>query len=144
MDDEILLQVGALLHQRCASGVQNLLPEELDYIFLWELNTEIDDGTLDRYLGNSCGDRAIDVIHALERLGSVQMVGVLKRALALLPGGWCLDLEQRRMRVTAVPNYSQQFRALTQEYYDALSTEDIVSERMMARIAEAYQRSGIL
>lgn len=144
MDDEILLRVGRLLNERCTRGVQNLLPEELDYIFLWELNTEIDNGTFDSYLNNSCGDRAIDVVHALERLGSVQMVDVLKRALSLLPGGWCQDLEQRRMRVAAVPNFSQRFAALTEEYYDALSAEDVVSERMMTRIAEAYQRSGIM
>jgi hypothetical protein len=144
MDHETLLQVGAMLNDRCQRGVQNLLPEELDYIFLWELNAEIDDGTFDRYLCNSCGDRAIDVVGALERLGSVQMVGVLKRALSLLPGGWCLDLDQRRIRVMAVPNYSQQFRALTEEYYNALSDEDVVSERMMVRIADAYRRAGIL
>ena len=144
MDDEILLQVGSLLNERCQRGVQNLLPEELDYILLWELNAEIEDGTLDRYLCNSCGDRALDVIGALERLGSVQMVNVLKRALALLPGGWCIELDQRRLRVQAVPNFSSQYRALTQDYYNALNSEDVVSERMMARIAEAYQRNGLL
>lgn len=144
MDQDVLLQVGSLLNQRCANGVQSLMPEELDYILLWELNAEIDQGTFDQYLCNSAGDRAVEVVEVLERLGSVQLVGVLKRVLDLLPGGWCIDQNERSYRVAAVPDGSEQFRALTQEYYEALGTEDAVSERMMARIHDAYKRHGML
>ena len=144
MDDEVLLKVGSLLNQRCTSGDPNLMQEELDYILLWELNSEVSDGTFDQYLSNSSGDRAVEVVSVLERLGSVQLVGVLKRVLDLLPGGWCIDQNERRVRVSSVPNGSQKFHALTEEYYQALETEDTVSVRMISRIHDAYQRHGII
>jgi len=144
MDEEMLLKVGSVLNQRCSSGVQNLLQEELDYILLWELNSEVNDGTFDQYLCNSSGDRAVEVVEVLERLGSVELVGVLRRVLSLLPGGWCIDQNERSVRVASVPNGSAQFHALTEAYYAALEAEDTVSVRMISRIHDAYKRQGIL
>jgi hypothetical protein len=144
MDDEELLRVGSLLNQRCSGGAEHLLQEEMDYMLLWELNSEIDRGTFDQYLCSPSGDRAVEVVYVLERLGSVELSNVLKNVLTLLPGGWCVDINERRNRVYAVPNGGAQFRALTQAYYDALEVEQTVSENMMARIHAAYQRQGLI
>lgn len=144
MDDEELLKVGSILNQRCMSGVPDLMQEELDYMLLWELNSEIEQGTFDNYLTTAAGDRAVDVAAALDRLGSVQMVSVLKQVMQLLPGGWCEDQNDRRIRVAAVPNGSAMFKALAQAYLDALETEQYVSEQMMIRIYEAYLRRGFI
>lgn len=144
MDDEELLRVGSLLNQRCMGGVPDLMQEELDYMLLWELNCELDQGTFDQYLATAAGDRTPDVAAALERLGSIQMVAVLAQVAGLLPGGWCEDLNERRIRVAAVPNGPAMFRALTQAYYDALEAEQAVSERLMGRIRDAYVRRGII
>jgi hypothetical protein len=144
MDDEELLKVGSLLNLRCMGGVPDLMQEELDYMLLWELNSEIDRGTFDQYLTVAAGDRVLDVAAALERLGSTQMVAVLNQVIGLLPGGWCEDLNERRIRVAAVPNGPAMFKALTQAYYDALEAEQTVSERMMGRIHDAYIRRGLI
>ena len=144
MDDDELLKVGSVLNQRCMSGVPDLMQEELDYMLLWELNSEIDQGTFDQYLAKAAGDRTLDVASALERLGSVQMVSVLRQVISLLPGGWCENQNERRIRVAAVPNGPAMFKALTQAYYDALEAEQFVSEHMMLRIFEAYLRRGFI
>lgn len=144
MDDETLLKVGSVLNQRCNSGDPNLLQEELDYVLIWELNAQINEGTFENYLANQSGDRVAQVMDALERLGSIELIGILKEAVSLLPGGWCYDQNERRIRVAAVPNGSAHFRALTEDYYRALESEDSVSFNMMLRIHDAYKRHGII
>ena len=145
MDEAIRERVGAVLEERWGRlGVGGLLPEERDYILLWELNAEVSSGTFDQYLCNSSGGNAPAAVAALERLGSVRLLGILRRVLELLPGGWCADQDQRAARVAAIPGRRDVLRALTDDYYEAIVAETPVGERAVERLYLAYLREGLL
>jgi hypothetical protein len=145
MDEVLRRRIGELLHQRWERlGVDQLLSEERDYILLWELYAEVSNGTFDQYLCNSSGDHAPEAMAALERLNSVQLLGILRRVLEMLPGGWCADRDERNDRVAAVPGRWEIFRGLTDEYYESLVSEAAVGERAVERLHAIYQREGFL
>jgi hypothetical protein len=145
MDETQRQRAGALLNERWERlGLEGLLPEEQDYLLLWELNAEVSGGTFAAYLGNEAGDRAQQTLAALERLGSPGVSGILRRVLELLPGGWCADQDERARRLSRVPDRYQQIRKLTDEYYDAVPLEEAVGERAIEQIQAAYQREGLL
>ena len=84
----------------------------------------------------------MDALVALERLGSVQIHGILKRAIETLPGGWCANRYERWKNMEGISE--EAIRELTDEYYDALVSEAVVGERAVERVFSVYQREGLL
>jgi hypothetical protein len=124
-------------------GVDGVLPEERDYLLLWELNAEVSNGTFDQYLTNNSGDHAPEALATLQRIGCTQLAGILQRVLALLPDGWCLDRRERSRRVSLVADHYHVFRALTDEYYATLELESPLIQRAATALYPAYQRAGL-
>lgn len=145
MDEARRQRAGELLNERWERlGRDDLLPEEQDYLLLWELNAEVSGGTFDAYLSNESGDHAPRAVAALERLGSEEVLRILRQVLALLPDGWCADQNERGRRLARVPDRNHQFRTLTDAYYDAIGQEEAVGERAIERVQAAYLHEGLL
>ena len=143
MSDKQRRRSDKLLQRRWTRlGLDGLPPEERDFILLWELNAEVSNGTFDQYLSNSSGDHAPEAVAALERLGSIELLSILRLVLDALPGGWCADQDARAERARAVPE--DVFRFLTDEYYRAIVSEASVGDRASERVYTAHQRAGLL
>ncbi len=144
LDETLRQRIGKLFHERWGRlGLNGLLPEERDHVLLWELHMEVTDGGLDQYLGNSSGDHAEETVRALERAGLASLAGVLRRTLAALPDGWCMDRVERCRRVATLPHRWDVVGALTEEYYQAVATEP-PSDSLAESILAAYRREGLI
>lgn len=119
-----------------------LLPEEQDYLHIWWLSVEVNNGGFHQYFWNSAGDTAVETVAALKRMEATQTRGMLERALDLLEplGGFTADREARQERMKRLPEDSLLFDPLSDEFF--ASTEDL-DGKAMRRVADAYKRNGI-
>lgn len=144
LDETLRQRIGKLFHERWGRlGLNGLLPEERDHVLLWELHMEVTDGGLDQYLGNSSGDHAEETVRALERAGLASLAGVLRRTLAAVPGGWCVERVERCRRVAAMPDRWDVFGALSDAYHQAVAAEP-PSDSLAESILAAYRREGLI
>ena len=76
---------------------EDLLPSEQNYIYLWSLSVEVENGGFDTYFFNSAGDQAKYAQTALRELGSVDVLDTLSDAIAMLDnvGGFSEDRDDR-------------------------------------------------
>jgi len=139
MDDE---QVDELVHKRWGEiGFENLFPEERDYIWLWCLRVEVENGSFDQYFFNSAGDDALEALAALARVGAMQTHSILSRALAVLDsvGGFSKERFTRQDRME--PLAEDAFDKPTQAFYDG---DEAFMSMAIVRVVQSLKAHGII
>ena len=121
-------------------GYDALLPEERDYIVLWWLMVEVNNGSFDQYFFNNSGDAAMQALSALQLLGAEKTHAILQDALAEMEliGGYTSDCEARRRLLAA--DDEVRFDGPTNRFYEY--EEDFVG-MALNRVASAYKQKGI-
>jgi hypothetical protein len=138
-----------IVHDRWGRlGFENLLVEEKDYIMIWWLRAEVNNGAFQQYFSNETGDHAQQALDALKKCGAVEGARLLQEAMDLfLPhGGYTTDRDVRNDRIEELesqPN-SQEPRDAFRQVSTAFQKS---SEPMLAlalkRVKEAYKREGM-
>lgn len=125
-----------------AHGFDNLLQEERDYILLWWLEKETQNGSLHQYFCNATGDGALDALSAMDRIGVPKTRAIFQAAIdAFQPaGGYSTDRATRQQRLAQLPNQFDAFRKLTDSLF---GTEEEVVATAFDRVISAYELQGI-
>ncbi len=118
-----------------------LFVSEQNYIYIWAMRAEINNGGFGTFFDNSSGDTALQVQAALASIGSSEVHAILSDALGLLEnaGGYSTD-RQTRWAVTS-ELADDAFTQLNSRFYD--TSEDVVG--MAFHLLEAdYESKGML
>jgi len=114
-----LKRTEALIRRRWKEdGYVQLLPEEQDYIVLWWLQVEVDNGGFEQYFFNSAGDGARQANTALVRLGATRSAQILEEALQVIDpaGGYNPDRILRQTALATLPEGA--FDTVTDHFSD--------------------------
>jgi len=131
-----------LLDQRWREVVfSDLLASEQNYIFIWAMRAEVNNGGFATYFDNSSGDHALQTKAALAFIGSKHVYAILSDAIQLLEtaGGYTTN---RRARWEITRNLAEDaFTELNSRFYD--TSEDVAG--LAFRIVELdYESRGML
>jgi len=120
---------------------EGLLPDERDYLVLWWLMAEVNNGGFHQYFFNSTADSALQAVAVLRSLDASETLGNLLRAIDVLGGvdTFKTDWTARREQVSEIDPSA--FDALDSEFYDA--TEDFMN-LAIERVAAAYAAQAIV
>lgn len=121
-------------------GYDGLLPTERNWLVLWWLRAEVENGSFHQYFFNSTGDSALQALSALQDMGAAETYDILKQALAEFDcvGGDSPDRGTRQKRLESIPNGSQAFDGPTERFYQ--SSEDSVG-MALDRVSRIYAES---
>lgn len=99
-------------------GFEKLRPTEQDYVYVWWLCVEVDNGGFDQYFFNSTGDSAMLAYSALQSLGADEATAILSDALQLFEtvGGFNADRTKRWECLDALPD--NPFDDVTRRFYE--------------------------
>jgi hypothetical protein len=112
---------------------------ERDWIVLWWLRVEVENGGFHQYFFNSAGDGAFQALAALERLGQWETHRILSDAVACFgPIRYSPDCEERRRWLRQVP--SKVFGSPTKAFYKRSEDFDAAA---LARVFREYERMGM-
>lgn len=93
--------VDALLHRLPERSLEPADPNELPWRIFW-LITEVDNGGMHQYLGNSSGEFAAETVEDLEKIGAPETAAMIKNACGLFSGRKPpSDFEERRAQLEA-------------------------------------------
>lgn len=119
----------------------DLLASEQNYIYIWAMRAEVNNGGFATYFDNSSGDDALQTQAALASIGSSEVHAILSDAIQLLEtvGGYTTD---RRARWEITGQLAEDaFIELNSRFYD--TSEDVVG--VAFRIVETdYESKGML
>jgi hypothetical protein len=123
-------------------GYGKLLPEEQEYIAVWELSVDVINGGFEQYFHNSFGDRALEASQSLKHLRANKAASLLSEALTVLDsvGGYTKVRGTRRRRLSQLKDSTSAFELINDRFYEG--TEDFVS-KSLKRVAAAYRRNEI-
>jgi hypothetical protein len=112
---------------------------ERDWIVLWWLRVEVENGGFHQYFFNSAGDGALQALAALERLGQRETHRILSDAFACFGQiRYSSDCEERRRWLRQVP--SEVFGTPTEAFYNRSEDFDAAA---LARVCREYERMGM-
>jgi hypothetical protein len=97
-----------VIHDRWQQlGFEKLLPEEQDYIMIWWLIAEVNNGSFAQYFGNETGDHAGQALDGLKKCGALERARLLQQAMDLfLPyGGYTPDWNLRNDRIDELESH---------------------------------------
>ncbi len=118
-----------------------LLASEQNFIYIWAMRAEVENGGFAQYFDNSSGDDALLTQAALAAIGSIELHAILSDAIQLLEtaGGYTTD---RRARWEITGQLAEDAMiALNSRFYDA--SEDVVA--LAFRFVETdYQSRSML
>src|SRR5882724_3395229 len=97
------------------SGFDGLLPFEKNHIGIFWLVGEVMNGGIEQFLWNSSGDLAKYAKASLEEIRAERTLALLEEAMALIPGGYCEDVEERRRRLKKLSNVSEAFDSVSRQ-----------------------------
>jgi len=76
---------------------------------------EVMNGGIEQFLWNSSGDLAKYAKASLEEIRAERTLALLEEAMALIPGGYCEDVEERRRRLKKLSNVSEAFDSVSRQ-----------------------------
>ncbi|MFC7339675.1 DUF4375 domain-containing protein [Haloferula chungangensis] len=119
----------------------SLFSSEQQYLYIWSLVAEVNNGGFAVYFDNSSGDDALQALTALESIGSEEVIDVLSDAIALVErdGEYPIVREERWAAVQALPDDA--FTQLNNRFYDR--TED-PAEIAFQLVESEYQTKRML
>ena len=84
------------------------------------LEREVNNGGFDQFFFNSSGNTALETIPALERLGARHTAGLVRRAVAVFPGGRpSANRDEREKQMEALPGSAREaWSKLDDEFYE--------------------------
>ena len=137
-----------LVHDRWGRvGFANLLPEEQDYIMIWWLRVEVNNGTFAQYFSNETGNHAQQALDGLKKCGAMEGVRLLQEAMDLfMPyGGYTPDWELRNRWIDKLEaeagNMSEDaFRQVSNAFQDSLEP---MLTFALKRVHKAYERASM-
>jgi hypothetical protein len=123
-------------------GFDGLMTEEQEYLAVWWLDGEVENGGLDQYFNNSSGDMALLALSALNATGAVVTAGILREALAVFgEAGYTTERYARQKKLFEVSHNCDAFdktsRALRK------SSEPYV-DMALARLRSVYAERGVI
>ena len=79
--------------------------EEKGYLALWWLTGEVANGSFDQFFTNSSGNMLPEALMALEELGAIRTLKILRNAVAIFDsvGGYSSDRNEREKRLDLLP-----------------------------------------
>jgi hypothetical protein len=126
-------------------GYEKLLPEEQDYIMIWWLVAEVNNGTFAQYFSNETGDHALQALNGLKQCNAVEGARILQAAMDLfLPfGGYTPDQELRNSRIDKLEAHHKSPEGVFREISDALQDQNGILTLALVRVRNAYEQHGI-
>ena len=93
-----LIAMSKRLCAKCGEGerLSALSPEERTTYAVDAFQREVSNGGFEQYLCNSSGALAGELLDALRAVGAERVAEIYRPALAVYPGGWPADEEERR------------------------------------------------
>ena len=91
------------------------------FVFVENVEQEVNNGGFDQFFFNSSGDHAHDSLHALETIGAVKTAAILKKAMSIFPEGRVPGTEEARaeaLEPVGEERYTKWFDACDEEYYE--------------------------
>lgn len=118
-------------------GLDQLRQSEKDYVYVWYLYVEVNNGSFHQYFFNSAGDLALLTLSALQRLGLDQAHSILSDALQPfeLCGGYSSNRAERCEILKALPEGV--FVEVTKRFYEF--NEDICAVALL-QVARDYEQ----
>lgn len=118
-------------------GFAALTPAERVAYCVDAVEREVNNGGFRQFFDNSSGDTALDTVAALEAIGAPQAAALVRRAIAVFPGGEPpADRDERCALMETLPASAEdEWMALGDEYYtypDDLTT-------LLRRYAESHR-----
>ena len=101
-------------------GFADLTEAEQTVYCLDALEREVNNGGFDQFFFNSSGNTALQTLAALERLGAQHPAGLVRRAVAVFPGGQpSADRDERETQMEALPESARElWSQLDDEFYE--------------------------
>ena|SRR5687767_14486977 len=99
-------------------GVSGLTEAELGLFTIYWFVAETNNGGVHQFLFNDSGEHAQAALRYLEQIGTTRTASILRRAIALFPGGTVpTDRKARRTLLNTMNDQGVSFNALTRELY---------------------------
>jgi len=119
----------------------DLLPSEQNYITIWALRAEVNNGGFATYFDNSSGDTALEAQAALASIGSNDVHSILADAIQLLDaaGGYSINRADRWEVTGRLADDA--FVKLNTRFYD--TSEDVVGMALSVVSAD-YEAKGMI
>ena len=132
---DAIIEIDNLLSGIFYENPNALSPEEKDVVLIEELERGIHNGGFHQYFFNSSGGYYADTVQALERIKSVQFLGILKNAGAPFPNSLVPDDLNERQNVleTIEEDAEELWGRLEQEFY---RYEEIIYELLISYIKD--------
>jgi len=99
---------------------RDLSPPERNFLLVWELESEVNNGGFHQYFHNSSGALAPDVVGALKAIGAEATAELAQRALHVVGdaiASWSDDAARQRSVKSLSPQARQFLDELDQQYY---------------------------
>jgi hypothetical protein len=134
-----LTQVREQLKRRWQSlGFDGLLQAERDWIVLWWLKVDTENGSFHQYFFNPSGDGALLALEALQRLQQPQTHRILSDALACFgPAGYSPVRHERQQRLRLLPDGV--FDGPTEAFYKRSEAFDLIA---LVAVQWEYERAN--
>ena len=126
-------------------GFEKLESIEKEFLGLYWLGGDVNNGGFEQYFFNSSGDMAKEALAGLKRTGDVRISGILERAMNAIPGGWVADRINRQNRSEVYwededSDYNKILSACDEEFY-SLNQDPMVL--LMPLLTKFYEERGI-
>src|SRR5690606_4488792 len=118
-----------------------LLPSEQNYIHIWALRAEVNNGGFASYFDNSAGDNALDTQASLLSVGSSDVHSMLLDAIVLLDAGGGYSANRADRSEIASQLADDAFAVVNNRFYD--TSEDVVGMAFLVVEAE-YKSKGMI
>ncbi len=124
-------------------GFDNLLPEEKDYIMIWWLHAEVNNGSFHQYFSNETGDHALQALDGLKKCGATVGARLLQEAMDLFQpyGGYTRDWDVRNDRLAQLnAQFEDPFGQVTIAFYHS---KEPMLNLALKRVKDAYKENGV-
>ena len=121
---------------------QGLLKQEQEYLAVWWLDGELQNGGLDQYFLNSAGDLAPEALAGLDAVGATVVKRLLVEAMALFgAGSYPTDQHARQERLLLL---SPDGEALDRQTDEILATGEPFVALAARRLRGTYEEMGLM
>jgi hypothetical protein len=116
-----LIELSDRLHARERKwGFSSLTVPERDFLAIWELEAEVNNGGFHQYFLNSAGDHAVVAAAALRTIGALKMAAIAEAAIGVFPPpGPSTERFRRQDQLHALGDRGDEaFEALDHRFYE--------------------------
>ncbi|MCL1865263.1 MAG: DMP19 family protein [Spirochaetes bacterium] len=116
---EAIIEIDNLLSPIFYKNHEKLTLSEKIFVYIEELEREVNNGGFDQYFFNSSGDCTMETINALEIIGSKVFLNLLKKAVNKFPNGIVPKDRNERQKILLeiTENNKELWNDLDKEFY---------------------------